>query len=98
MIECEHVGEKDGGVAYAEVEIDAPSSGELALRYNVSSIPTLLAFSRQEAQMETRVTSVADMKDRRFLQQWVEEEARRAGTGGAGGRGFIGLFGDIFGR
>ena len=61
----------------------------------ITSIPTLLAFSRQEPQQKTRVTSVDEMKDREFLRMWIEQEARRAGEGGAGGGG--GLFGGLFG-
>jgi hypothetical protein len=43
--------------------------------------------------METRVTRVADLKDRAFLTRWIEDEAQRGGKGGAGGRWFKGLFG-----
>lgn len=59
----------------------------------ITSIPTLLAFRRQEAQQKTRVTSVEEMGDGEFLRMWIEEEARRGGEGGAGG----GLFGGLFG-
>lgn len=41
------------------------------------------------------MTSVDEMKDREFLRMWIEQEARRAGEGGAGGGG--GLFGGLFG-
>jgi hypothetical protein len=58
----------------------------------INSIPTLLAFSRQEAQLETRVTSVEKLKDRDFLLDWLRTEARRGGAGGAGGS----LFGSLF--
>ena len=53
----------------------------------------LLAFSRREAQMDTRVTDVNQMKDKKFLEQWLETEAARRGDGGAGGSlfGFGGL-------
>ena len=56
-----------------------------------------MAFTRQEAQMETRTSSVEQMKDREFLKQWIEKEASRKGDGGAGG-GLSGLFGNLFGR
>ena len=104
MIEQDRVGEREGGVAYAEVETDAPDCADVALRYTVrschpitevfkdskvssqiTSIPTLLAFSRQEAQTETRVTAAADLKNQVFLRQWIAREARRGGAGGAGG-------------
>lgn len=48
-------------------------------------MPTLLAFSRGEAQMKTRLTSVKDMKNQKFLKEWIEVEARQGGGGGAGG-------------
>lgn len=59
-------------------------------------MPTLLSFSRQEAQLETKVTSVEEMKDREFLRLWIQNEANRGGAGGAGG-GKGGLFGGMFG-
>ena len=46
-----------------------------------------MSFSRGEAQLETKLTSVAEMKDRDFMTMWIELEASRGGTGGAGGRG-----------
>ena len=60
-------------------------------------MPTLLAFDRQEAQLETKVTNVQDMTNRRFLIDWIETEAKRHGEGGAGGGGLSGLF-KLFGR
>lgn len=59
-------------------------------------MPTLLSFSRQEAQLATKIVNVDEMKDREFLKLWIENEARRGGAGGAGGsRG--GLIGGLFG-
>lgn len=58
-------------------------------------MPSLLSFSRQEAQLKTMVTSVDEMKDKEFLRLWIEDEARRGGDGGAGGGS--GLFGGLFG-
>ncbi|GME57280.1 Thioredoxin [Neofusicoccum parvum] len=84
-------GEKAGGVGYAEVEVDAATIGELPLTYRITSMPTLLAFDRGEAQFETRVTDVAAMKDEQNIREWVEREASRRGEGGAGGG--TGVFG-----
>lgn len=81
------MGEKEGGISYAEVEMDSPTIGDLPMRYVVTSIPTLLSFSRQEPQLETRITAVNDMRNRDFLTRWIETEARRGGAGGAGGAG-----------
>lgn len=55
-------------------------------------MPTLLAFDRQEAQLETKVTKLDDMKNKQFLIDWIETEAKRHGEGGAGG-GLGSLFG-----
>lgn len=58
-------------------------------------MPTLLSFSRQEAQLKTVITSLEEMKDKEFLRMWIENEARRGGAGGDGGGS--GLFGGLFG-
>lgn len=78
-------GEATGGVGYAEVEVDAATIGDLPMTYRITSMPTLLAFDRGEAQFETRVTSVEDIKDVGFVKEWIEREAGRGGEGGAGG-------------
>ena len=59
----------------------------------ITSIPTMLAFSRQEAQLQTRLTNLEEMKDKDFLRLWIEDEAMRGASGGKGG----GLFGGLFG-
>ena len=41
LIENEGIGEKEGGVSYAEVEIDSATIGDLAMRYLVSFTPCL---------------------------------------------------------
>ena len=57
-------------------------------------MPTLLSFSRQEAQLETKVTALAQLKDGEYLLRWIENEAGRGGQGGSGGGSiFSGLFG-----
>ncbi|KAM0795517.1 hypothetical protein BDR22DRAFT_586348 [Usnea florida] len=89
----EGVGEEQGGVGYAEIEFDSPNLGDVAGRYMITSIPTLLAFSRQEAQLQSKLTNVEEMKDKDFLRLWMEDEAMRGGSGGKGG----GLFGGLFG-
>jgi len=78
-------GSEHGGVSFAEVVLDSPTLGPLAMRYAVNSMPTLLAFDRQEAQLETRITDVEKLKSREFLERWLETEAKRHGEGGAGG-------------
>lgn len=95
LIEKDGVGEEQGGVSYAEVEMDAPTLGGVggvAMRYMINSMPTLLAFDRQEPQLETKVTRLEDLKSKAFLAKWIETEAARRGQGGAGGT-LAGLFG-----
>ena len=95
LIEKEGVGEDQGGLSFVEVEMDSPDLGGLAgigTRYGINSIPTLLAFDRQEPQLETKVYKLDELKSREFLTKWIEKEAARHGEGGAGGS-FFGLFG-----
>ena len=95
LIEKDGVGEAHGGVSFVEVEMDSPDLGGMAgigMRYGINSIPTLLAFDRQEPQLETKVSRLKDLKNKEFLTRWIETEAARHGQGGAGGR-FFGLFG-----
>ena len=80
-------------MGYAEVELDSSLIGDLGVTYAISSMPTLMAFSRQEPQLETKVARVDQLKDRKFLEEWIRTEARRGGDGGAGGSLFGGWFG-----
>lgn len=66
------VGEAEGGVAYCTVEYDAPDvmAAGLGLTYMINSIPTLLSFDAQEAQIDTKVSDGRQLADRRFLEEW----------------------------
>lgn len=95
LIEKDGIGEDQGGISFVEVEMDSPDLGGMAgigMRHGINSIPTLLAFDRQEPQLETKVSRLDDLKNREFLTKWIETEAARHGKGGAGGS-FMGLFG-----
>ncbi|KAK4189165.1 hypothetical protein QBC35DRAFT_514197 [Podospora australis] len=84
------VGEEEGGVGFCTVEYDAPDvmSAGLGMTYMIHSIPTLLGFDAQEAQVQTKVTDGRKLADRHFLEEWIRTEARRhGGRGGGGGRG-----------
>lgn len=60
----------------------------------INDIPTLLAFSRGEPQLETKVTWLSNLRDREYLESWLEKEARRGGAGGSGGSNWLSsLFG-----
>ena len=95
------MGEAEGGVSYAEVEYDSQDimDNGLGFTHMITSMPTLLAFSRGEAMNPTRVTDPKLMKDREWLKEWIRMEAKRRGSG-SGGSAFGGhpsLFGGLFG-
>jgi thiol-disulfide isomerase/thioredoxin len=95
------VGEAEGGVAYCAVEFDAPDvmAAGLGLTFMINSVPTLLSFDAGEAQVQTKVTDGRQLADRRFLEEWIRNEARRHGNRGGGSTGGGSNFlGSIFGR
>ncbi|KAJ9155154.1 hypothetical protein NKR23_g1600 [Pleurostoma richardsiae] len=99
LIADARVGQAEGGVAYCEVEYDAPDvmAAGLGLTYMINSVPTLLSFDAGEAQVATKVADGNNLKDRRFLEEWIRTEARRHGGRGGGGGGGGGDGGSIFG-
>lgn len=96
LIEDEGVGEAEGGIGYSEVELDSVLISDLGVKYMINSMPTLLAFSRQEAQLGTKLTRPENMKDKKFLRQWLETEVRGGSASASGASGS--LFGGRFGR
>ncbi len=92
-------GEAEGGVALCEVVYDAPDlvAANLGLTYMITKIPTLLSFDAQEAQLQTKVVDGRQLADRKFLQDWIRNEARRHGQRGGGGDGGS-ILGGLFGR
>jgi hypothetical protein len=59
-------------------------------RAQITSLPTLLAFSRQEAQFDTKLFRPQDMQNKDILRQWLLNEARRGGRKGGGGGSLFG--------
>lgn len=53
----------------------------------INSIPTLLSFDAQEAQVDTKITDGRKLSDRKFLEEWIRSEAKRHGNRGGGGGG-----------
>ncbi|KAF1841230.1 uncharacterized protein K460DRAFT_257208, partial [Cucurbitaria berberidis CBS 394.84] len=84
LIEEEKIGEREGGLGFVEVLLDSTLIGDLGVQFRISSMPTLLAFSRQEAQFDTRLTKPEDMRNKEFLREWLLTEARRGGRKGGG--------------
>lgn len=94
------VGEAEGGVGYCTVEFDSPDimSAGFGMTYMITSIPTLLSFDAQEAQVQTKIHDARKLSDRQFLEEWIRNEARRQGNRGGGGDGSSGgSFGGLFG-
>jgi thiol-disulfide isomerase/thioredoxin len=93
------VGEAEGGVGYCTVEYDAPDiiAAGMGLTYMINSVPTLLSFDAQEAQIQTKIRDGRLLSDRKFLEEWIRTEARRHGDrgGGAGGGTHSGFFGGL---
>ena len=90
VVEEDGAAEDLGGIGYSEVQFDSPTLGDLPQRYMITTIPTLMAFSRQEAQIETRLSNLERMKNKSALSQWIEDEARRGAVGGRGGKSVLG--------
>ncbi|KAK3500940.1 hypothetical protein B0T13DRAFT_235989 [Neurospora crassa] len=93
------VGEEEGGVGFCTVEYDAPDVMEagLGLSYMINSIPTLLSFDAQEAQTHTKVTDGRQLANRKFLEEWIRNEARRHGNRG-GGESPTSIFSGLFSK
>jgi len=93
------VGETSGSsVNYCEVEFDSPDIAEsdLAMRYMITDLPTLVAFDRGELITDTKVVDVDKLKDEGYLMEWIANEAKRNGQGTGGGTSG-GLFGGLLG-
>lgn len=68
------------------------SSG-LAGEYFITSIPTLLAFKKGQAQLENKVVANTDLGNRALLEGWVRKQAGGEGERIGGGGMFWGMFG-----
>lgn len=64
--------------------------GHALIKLQIASMPTLLAFSRQEAQFDTKLTKPDDMRNEDFLREWLLNEAKRGGRMGGGGGSLFG--------
>jgi hypothetical protein len=56
----------------------------------INSMPTLMAFSRQEAQFDTKLVKPEEMKDEEFMREWLVKVAQRGGRIGGGGGSLFG--------
>lgn len=90
LIEDEKIGEREGGLGFVEVLMDSTLIEDLPIMYRITSMPTLLAFSRQEAQFDTRLARPEEMRNKDILREWLLNEARRGGRKGGGGGSLFG--------
>ncbi|KAI5820166.1 hypothetical protein BZA77DRAFT_341399 [Pyronema omphalodes] len=83
---------EDPGVMFCEVELDAMGGNiaELAGRYMISTLPTLLTFKRGEPIPDSRWTDIRAMSKKERIAEWIEEQAK--GNGDVGNVSFGGLF------
>ncbi|KAF4124604.1 Thioredoxin [Geosmithia morbida] len=97
LVRDARVGQEDGSpVNLVRVDFDAPDTQELASRYMITALPTLLAFDARRGEPAARLSDPRKMAERGFLQEWIREQA--AGGGNAGGGGGASSFGGLFGR
>lgn len=68
-------------------------SSVLAREYFITSIPTLLAFEKGQAQLKNKVVENTELGNRAFLESWVRKEAERERERSGGGGLFRGIFG-----
>lgn len=89
LLSEDKVGEREGGLAFAEVVLDGALIGDLGVKYRIGSLPTLMAFERMEAQFESRVVRVEEMGGER-VREWLVRQAKRGGRMGGGGGSMFG--------
>ncbi|KAK4466734.1 hypothetical protein QBC42DRAFT_63420 [Cladorrhinum samala] len=84
------VGEEEGGVAFIEVEYDAPDvqAEDLGLTYGINAVPTMLTFDWrwQMPLNDARVTNEKDLMDVEFLREYIRQQARQGALERALGR------------
>lgn len=95
------MGEKEGGVLFAEVEYDAPDimNEGLGMRYMVRSVPSLVGFWRGEVMAgEGERLGSREIQElgREGLEEWVRAAARRGREWREGHPGGEGLFGGLW--
>ncbi|CCD55660.1 hypothetical protein BofuT4_P154720.1 [Botrytis cinerea T4] len=95
------VGEKEGGVLFAEIEYDAPDimNEGLGMRYMVRSVPSLVGFWRGEVmggEGERLGSREIQELGREGLEEWVRACARKGGEWREGHPGGEGLFGGLW--
>lgn len=68
---------------------------DIGIEYGVTSIPTLIGFGSRRAERVTeRVTDVNRLKDKEWLQNWIDEAMKKGDQHPSEGKG---LFAKIFG-
>lgn len=83
------VGDKFGSIAFTELELDSPERDEgggtgwttmydVGIEYGVRTVPTLIGFGGRRAERVTdRLANENQLKDRHFMQEWIDEVMKR---------------------
>jgi hypothetical protein len=94
-------GDKFGSIAFAELELDSPEqdtgggSGwtnmyDIGIEYGVTSVPILMGFGGRRAERITdRVTDVNRLKDKEWLQNWIDEAMKKGDPHPSEGKGWF---------
>lgn len=84
------MGEEEGGVAFIEVEYDAPDvqAEDLGLKYGINAVPTMVTFDwRWQMPLDDeRLTNEKDLMDIEFLKKYIRRQARQGALERALGR------------
>lgn len=99
-------GDKFGSIAFAEIELDSPEQDpgggmgwsnmyDVGIEYGITSVPTLIGFGGTRTERVTdRIADVNKLKDKEWLQNWIDEVMRKGDPHPSEGRG---LFAKLFG-
>lgn len=99
-------GDHFAAIAFAELELDSPERDEgggsgwasmydIGIEYGVRSVPTLIGYGGRRAQRVTdRVADERKLKDRQWVEGWIDEAMKKGDPHPSEGRG---LFEKIFG-
>lgn len=95
------VGDRYGSIAFAELELDSPERDEgggrgwttmydVGIEYGVRSVPTLIGFGGRRAERITdRLADEKKLKDKHFMQDWVDEVMKQGDPHPSEGKGLF---------
>ena len=98
-------GDKYSSIAFAELELDSPERDEgggtgwvtmydVGIEYGVRSVPTLIGFGGRRAERVTeRLADERKLRDRGFVEGWIDEAMKAGDPHPSQGGIFSKLFG-----